>query len=139
MYPSTLVDQVLKEEESGVVDEVFVPGGVVIGTRVKGSCGGPEQSVIEWAAPHGRRMAEPGATEAYRAAQLAHELGQAVRDLRQQRGWSQADLARAAGMTQSAIARFEAGGTVPTLPVLDRVATALDASLDLHLIPHSAT
>jgi len=28
----------------------------------------------------------------------------------------------AAGMTQSTVARFEAGGTVPTLPVLGRIA-----------------
>ncbi|MFC4042195.1 multiprotein-bridging factor 1 family protein [Dactylosporangium siamense] len=32
-------------------------------------------------------------------------------------------------MTQSAIARFEAGGTVPTLPVLERLARALDVEL----------
>nr|WP_283096882.1 helix-turn-helix domain-containing protein [Frankia umida] len=43
-------------------------------------------------------------------------MGRSVRELRQQRAWSQAELARAAGMTQSAVARFEAGGTVPTLP-----------------------
>ena len=39
--------------------------------------------------------------------------------------WSQTRLAQAAGMTQSAVARFEAGGTVPTLPVLERLANAL--------------
>lgn len=33
------------------------------------------------------------------------------------------------GMTQSAVARFEAGGTIPSLPVLDRLAHALDAKL----------
>jgi transcriptional regulator with XRE-family HTH domain len=38
-------------------------------------------------------------------------------------------LASAAGMTQSAVARFEAGGTVPTLPVLSRIAKALEADL----------
>lgn len=91
-----------------------------------------------WEALRRRRMAEPGAMEAYRAAQLAYELGQTVRTLRQRRGWSQTDLSRAAGMTQSAVARFEAGGTIPTLPVLDRLATALDATLDIHLTPHPA-
>lgn len=52
-----------------------------------------------------------------------------ARELREQRGWSQTALARATGMTQSAIARFESGGTVPTLPVLERLARALDAEL----------
>jgi transcriptional regulator with XRE-family HTH domain len=32
-------------------------------------------------------------------------------------------------MTQPAVARFEAGGTIPTLPVLQRLARALDANL----------
>ncbi|WP_422738485.1 helix-turn-helix domain-containing protein [Micromonospora sp. WMMD729] len=78
-----------------------------------------------------RRMAEPGAGEAYEATRIAFELGQEVRHLRKGQGWSQSQLARAAGMTQSAVARFEAGGTVPTLPVLERLARALDRRLDI--------
>lgn len=92
----------------------------------------------DWATFRDRRIAEPGAREAYQATRLAYELGQAVRDLRERRGWSQTDLARAAGMTQSAVARFEAGGTVPTLPVLDRVAQALDADLTVTVTPRTA-
>ena len=80
-----------------------------------------------------RRMTEPGAMEAYDAARLAFKLGEAVRELRLARRWSQADLASAAGMTQSAVARFEAGGTVPTLPVLGRIARALDANLTVRV------
>jgi ribosome-binding protein aMBF1 (putative translation factor) len=85
----------------------------------------------DWAGIRDRRMAEPGAVEAYDGARLAYELGKAVRELRQHQGWSQSQLARAAGMTQSAIARFEAGGTVPTLPVLERLAAALDVDLSV--------
>lgn len=36
-------------------------------------------------------------------------------------------------MTQSAVARFEAGGTVPTLSVLGRIAPALDADLTVRV------
>jgi len=89
----------------------------------------------DWAAMRERRMAEPGAAEAYDAARLAFELGRAIRDLRERRGWSQAQLAKASGMTQSAVARFEAGGTVPTLPVLERLAAALDMSLTVSFTP----
>ena len=89
----------------------------------------------DWAAMRERRMAEPGAAEAYDAARLAFELGRAVRDLRERRGWSQAQLAKVSGMTQSAVARFEAGGTVPTLPVLERLAAALDVSLNVSFTP----
>ena len=82
-------------------------------------------------------MAEPGAVEAYAAARLAFELGRSVRELRQQRGWSQTQLAEAAGMTQSAVARFEGGGTVPTLPVLERLAQALDVELAVRFAPET--
>lgn len=83
----------------------------------------------DWSTLRARRMAEPSATETYLITKLAFELGRAIRSLRQEHGWSQAELARAAKMTQSAVARFEAGGTVPTLVVLDRLARALDADL----------
>lgn len=90
-----------------------------------------------WEQLRERRLAEPGAAEAYEAARLAFELGAAVRELRLGRGWSQAELADAAGMTQSAVARFEAGGTVPTLPVLSRLARALDADLTVRVAPRT--
>ncbi|WP_281256225.1 helix-turn-helix domain-containing protein [Nocardia amikacinitolerans] len=47
-------------------------------------------------------------------------------------------LAQAAGMTQSAVARFEAGGTIPSLPVLERLASALDADLVVEVKPRVA-
>ncbi|MEV0132202.1 helix-turn-helix transcriptional regulator [Dactylosporangium sp. NPDC050688] len=83
----------------------------------------------DWNELRSRRMAEPGAVEAYESTRLAFELGRAVRELRERRGWSQTELAAAASMTQSAIARFEAGGTMPALPVLERLARALDVEL----------
>ena len=83
-------------------------------------------------------MSEPGAVEAYDAARLAFELGRAVRELRERRGWSQSQLAQASGMTQSAVARFEAGGTIPTLPVLERLAAALDVGLSVKFEPRNA-
>ncbi|MGC9669318.1 helix-turn-helix domain-containing protein [Planosporangium sp. 12N6] len=89
----------------------------------------------DWAAMRDRRMAEPGAAEAYDAARLAFELGRTVRELRERRGWSQSRLAEASGMTQSAVARFEAGGTVPTLPVLERLAAALGVGLSVRFEP----
>ena len=91
----------------------------------------------QWSEVRAARMAEPGAEEAYEVARLAFELGRAVRGLREAAGWSQAQLAAAAGMTQSAVARFEAGGTVPTLAVLERLAKALDATLTVNVTPRS--
>jgi ribosome-binding protein aMBF1 (putative translation factor) len=89
----------------------------------------------DWSEIRTRRMKEPGAEEAYEAARLAFELGAAVREMREHRGWSQTQLAEAANMTQPAVARFEAGGTVPTIPVLERLAHALGATLVVRLAP----
>lgn len=92
----------------------------------------------EWAEIRDRRMREPGAAEAYEATRLAYELGKAIRQMREDRRWTQTALAEAAGMTQSAVARFEAGGTVPSLPVLERLAHALDAELVVQVRPRVA-
>jgi HTH-type transcriptional regulator/antitoxin HipB len=75
------------------------------------------------------------AHHAYDAARLAFELGAEVRTLRERRGWTQTELAERSGMTQSAMARFEAGGTIPTLPVLERIAAALQMRLSIALTP----
>lgn len=91
-------------------------------------------SEAEWSATlRERRATDPGVGDAYEAARIATELGQAVRALRESRGWSQAQLSQLAGMTQSALARFEAGGTMPTLLILVRLARSLDAGLAVRL------
>lgn len=91
-----------------------------------------------WKALRKRRMAEPGAAEAYETTRRAYELGAAVRTLRKQRGWSQEQLGRAAGLTQAAVGRFELGGANPTLPVLEQLAQALDAELVVQLSARNA-
>ena len=92
----------------------------------------------DWRELRGRRMAEPGAAEACDAARLAFELGRRVRELCVQQRLSQTELARRAGMSQPAVARFEAGGTVPTLPVLERLARSLGAELTVQLASPSS-
>jgi ribosome-binding protein aMBF1 (putative translation factor) len=85
----------------------------------------------EWSALRTRRAAAPGAADAYTAARLAFELGREVRQLREDRGWSQAKLAQTAAMTQSALARLETGAMMPSLLDLVRVARSLDADLSI--------
>jgi len=41
-------------------------------------------------------------------------------------------------MTQPALSRLEAGGVVPTMPLLERISAALDADLIVELAPHAA-
>jgi ribosome-binding protein aMBF1 (putative translation factor) len=95
------------------------------------------------AAPRRVRLAEaraarihhPEAAAAYEQARLRYELAEAIRARREELGWSQRQLAERAGMTQPGIARFEAGGTTPTLPLLERLASALGLTLTISLTP----
>lgn len=81
------------------------------------------------------RESTPEVTEAYAAARLRYELGKAVRERREELGWTQTELGRRTGMRQPSIARFEAGGTVPTLPLLLRLADALGLTLTVEMTP----
>ena len=76
--------------------------------------------------------------EGYDEARRAFLIGQTVRERRLALGLSQTELAAGAGMTQPALSRLEAGGAVPTIPVLERIAVALGAELIVTIAPHAA-
>jgi ribosome-binding protein aMBF1 (putative translation factor) len=76
--------------------------------------------------------------EGYDEARRAFLIGQAIRERRMTLGLSQVELATRAGMTQPALSRLEAGGVVPTIPLLERISAALDADLIVELAPHAA-
>ena len=78
----------------------------------------------------GEQVAE---SSAYVEAGYAFALAQAVHDRRTALGLSQSELARRAGMTQPQISHIEGGDSVPTLPLLTRLAKAMDASLTIDL------
>ena len=87
----------------------------------------------------GRRHRDNAEVRAgYEEAKRAIAIGKAVRDRRLALGLSQTELAKRAGMTQPALSRLEAGAAVPTIPVLDRLAHALDAELVIGISPHAA-
>jgi HTH-type transcriptional regulator / antitoxin HipB len=81
------------------------------------------------------RMGHPEVAAAYEQTRLRYELAEAVRLRREELGWSQRQLAERAGMSQPGVARFEAGGTTPTLPLLERLAQALGLTLNVSLGP----
>ncbi|MFI5985395.1 helix-turn-helix domain-containing protein [Streptomyces sp. NPDC051555] len=81
-----------------------------------------------------QEYSEPPEVEAERAEiRLAMAFAKAVYDRRKALGLSQAQLAERAGLTQAKISRVEGADAVPTLPLLRRLATALDASLTIDL------
>lgn len=88
-----------------------------------------------WADKRAEIMSRPGAGAAYEAARLRFELGESVRRRREELGLTQAELAERAGLKQPAVARFEAGGTMPTIPMLERLAQALELRLNVQFQP----
>ena len=63
------------------------------------------------------------------------EPGYQIARLRNQRGLTQAELATMIGTRQPSIARLENGSSVPSLSFLERIANALDARIELHVVP----
>jgi ribosome-binding protein aMBF1 (putative translation factor) len=81
------------------------------------------------------RIHRPEVAAAYEQSRLRYELAEAIRARREELGWSQRQLAERAGMTQPDVARFEAVGTTPTVPLLERLASALGLKLTISLSP----
>lgn len=76
--------------------------------------------------------------EGYSEAERAFRIGLAVRERRIALGLSQVEVAARARMTQPALSRLEAGGVIPTIPLLERISAALDADLIVQISPHAA-
>lgn len=55
---------------------------------------------------------------------------QRLKQAREQKGWSQAELARQANITAAAVNQFEKGPREPSMPILHSLASALEVSLD---------
>jgi putative transcriptional regulator len=60
---------------------------------------------------------------------LSKKIGDRIVQLRKDKGWLQADLARACGKDRQAIEKLENGKVNPTLFSLYEIAVALDVNL----------
>jgi ribosome-binding protein aMBF1 (putative translation factor) len=95
-------------------------------------------SHAQWKVARDRKIAQgiaesPEVTKRREEIRMSWDLGQAVYDRRTELGLSQTELARRAGMTQPQVSKLELGGTMPTLPLLARLARAMDAAFSLEL------
>jgi HTH-type transcriptional regulator / antitoxin HipB len=63
------------------------------------------------------------------------QLARRIRELREERKFTQAELAARAHTTQSAIARLESGTVTPRLDLLQKIATALGLRLNVGFTP----
>jgi len=83
-------------------------------------------------------MGNPGFVREYEALEPEHQIARQLIALRLARGLTQADLAARAGTQQVSVSRVETGTTVPTLPLLKKLAQAMDAHLEIRLVPDEA-
>lgn len=65
--------------------------------------------------------------------QAAMSLGERIRQLRKEAGWSQAELAEKIGVDPGRVSRYEAGRITPSAEALVRIAQILNVSID-HLL-----
>lgn len=69
------------------------------------------------------------------ASSLSTGVAHQIVALREERGWTQADLASKMGTAQPAVSRIESGAI--TLPAIRKAAAAFDVAVELRLIPFS--
>jgi transcriptional regulator with XRE-family HTH domain len=65
-------------------------------------------------------------------------LGERIRQLRRERGWSQGDLATRLGGDPGQVSRYETGKISPSVDVVVKLAEAFDISADYLLIDGTA-
>jgi ribosome-binding protein aMBF1 (putative translation factor) len=68
---------------------------------------------------------------AYEESSLAAQVGEQIRDARENAGISQRELARRIGSTQAVISRIEAGSVGATLTSLQKIASSLEVDLEV--------
>jgi transcriptional regulator with XRE-family HTH domain len=88
-----------------------------------------------WSVLREEALRDPEVRAAYEKRRLAYELGRQVRRLRERAGLTQEELAERIHSTQGTIARLEAGGREPAVSTLARIAAALEAKVDVRLVP----
>lgn len=74
-------------------------------------------------------LKDPEVKKLYEDLEAEYALVEKIIELRQEKGWTQAELAEKLGTTQSALARIESGKFNPKLDFLKRLAEAFDTKL----------
>jgi len=70
-----------------------------------------------------------------RRAYIADGIGERIRRLRKERGWTQTELADQVGTTKRAIIHYESHGKYPPAPILAAMAGAFNMTMDALMDP----
>ncbi len=86
---------------------------------------------LDWDDFEKELLARPGFKEALEETRLEYEIARVLIKARLEKGLTQAEIARRMNTKQSVISRVENARTMPSLAFLKRLATVLDASLQV--------
>lgn len=86
---------------------------------------------LDWENYRKELLKKPGFKEVLKETELEYQLARAIIEARVKKGLTQDDLAKVLHTTQSVISRFENAKTTPSLSFLKRLASVLDASLQV--------
>ena len=92
---------------------------------------------MNWKEVKKEMLRDARVAEAYEALEPEHQLARSILARRLAKGLSQRQLASRAGTKQPVISRLESGTGKPSLRLLERVASALDADVVVRLEPHN--
>ncbi len=93
---------------------------------------------MNWKEHKKQLLKNPGFRKEYAALEPEYRLASDLIRLRLSRGLTQEELARRIHTKQSAIARLESAGSLPSLSTVKRVAEALDADLYVAIQPRGS-
>ncbi|MBN2073572.1 MAG: helix-turn-helix transcriptional regulator [Actinobacteria bacterium] len=90
---------------------------------------------MEWEEFKKELLKDPGFRKEYEKLEPEYKILRQILALRRKRNLTQEQLANLVKAKQSSIARIESGRHNPSLRMLQRIAGALDAELDVRFIP----
>lgn len=82
-------------------------------------------------------MTNKGYREAFLESHISNTIAAQIYHMREDRNWTQGDLAAKAGMLQPAVSRLERSVGSTSLSTLRKIAAACDVGLVVRFVPHS--
>ena len=77
---------------------------------------------------------KPELKEVFEGEDPVYELRKRILELRLEKGYSQAELAKKAGTKQAVISRIESGESEPRIDTVNKIAKALDKKVKIDLV-----
>jgi DNA-binding XRE family transcriptional regulator len=93
------------------------------------------KQIMEWKEFKKELLKDPEFKKEYEKLEPEYRIIRQMLALRRKKNLTQEQLAKLTGAKQSSIARVESGKHNPSLRLLEKIAEALDAELDIRFIP----